>query len=139
MNYDRGVCKQCEKWSACNHPCNDFLDAKLEYDLAKKNKNIEFALDNYRGNRIEDEEVTDIEDVLDYSVEDIKWVQVINGKLPYTELISKDALLDFLVSENETYCKENNLCEICRNPLEPITEYEDGMISERYWACKHGC
>jgi len=124
--------------------CPEYLDQKLEQDLAKKNRDIEFALDTYRGKKVEKEiEVIDINDVLDYSVEDDIWAKVINGKLPYTELISKNAFLDFLITENEEYCNANNLCEVCRSPLEIKEEQEEvcGSIrtSEIIFVCPRGC
>ncbi|HEY8803994.1 MAG TPA: hypothetical protein VIM42_02610 [Clostridium sp.] len=43
------VCEQCEKEDSCSMACPEYLDQKLEQDLAKKNRDIEFSLSKYRG------------------------------------------------------------------------------------------
>ena len=85
----------------------------------------------------------DICDFLEYNVEDIEWLRCINGQIPYTELIDKNALLSYLENENEKYCNDNGLCVICRNPLikkEQIEEYWGSKMTIGYdWVCEHEC
>ena len=81
----------------------------------------------------------DICDFLEYNVEDIEWLRCINGQISILDLIDKSAFLSYLEDKNEKYCEDNGLCKVCRNPLKEYIEYEDGMPSERYWACSYGC
>ena len=88
-------------------------------------------------------EVIDIEDFLEYQVDDIMWLRVLSGRVPITELIDKEAFKDFLKSENDQYCNANGLCEECRSPLERFPTYEEVCGSRRLveveYRCPHGC
>jgi len=96
---------------------------------------------NDKNNNINED--TNIENFLEYSVEDIIWARVANEKINYSEIIDKNALLSYFKEKNEKYCAENCLCEVCRNPLTEFTEYEDicgsMQISEIYYSCPNGC
>jgi len=142
MNYNRGVCKQCEKWSACFQPCNDFLDAKLEYDLAKKNRLIEFALNNYRGKKIIKESTVmfgDINSLMVYDVSNEKYLQIVNKLIDPRRAIDMSLLVSYMREQNSIYCKEEYLCETCHSHLREMTEMIDGFIVARNMECPHGC
>ena len=84
-----------------------------------------------------------IEDFLEFSVENAEWLRVCNSQIPYTELLDKNALQEYFKSENDKYCKEQGLCAICRNPLEKFDSYEEVSGSQRLieveFRCPYGC
>jgi len=86
---------------------------------------------------------TDLESILDYTVENDMWLKVLNGRVPYTELIDKSSFLSYLEEENERYCLENGLCVTCRSLLqerEQIEEYcGSRMVVGRYLQCPNNC
>ncbi|HEY8889432.1 MAG TPA: hypothetical protein VIM70_04205, partial [Clostridium sp.] len=135
-------CKQCEKWSACFQPCNDFLDAKLEYDLAKKNRLIELSLNNYRGKKIIKESTVmfdDINSIMEIDVDNPLYLLICNHLIDPRRAVDFHALVLYMQEQNKDYCNDLNLCPECRSELKEFVETEDGMPSERYWACSHGC
>ena len=67
----------------------------------------------------------DIKDYLNYNIEDIEWLEVLNGKYPLMKLIDRNSLMRYIEFENEKYCLENKLCTSCRTPLETYKHYED--------------
>lgn len=84
----------------------------------------------------------DIENFLEYNVEDDAWLDACNNITSWTNLIDVDAFREYLLIENEKYCKNNDLCSECRAPLKLFIEHEDicGSMqeSERYWSCPSG-
>lgn len=89
------------------------------------------------------EEINDIEDFLEYQVEDIIWLRVANNLVPYTELINRDYLINYIKERNQKFCEDNGLCSECRSPLVERVEFEEiwgsKQESERYWCCPRGC
>jgi hypothetical protein len=81
----------------------------------------------------------DIEDFLEYDVSRWEYFLVMKGKKSFVELIDRSSFLFYLEEQNRIYCEQEGLCPECRNSLKEFTEYEDGMISEMYWACSKGC
>jgi len=143
VDYNISPCKKCERFaSSCDFPCQQYSDAELEQDLAKKNRDIELSYE------IEKETVkvnndTDIENFLDYSVEDIEWFQILNGKRTFNELFDKKALLEMMWKKHEKYCEDNGLCPECRGFMEKYPSYEDvrgakGLVEYEY-KCSKGC
>ena len=86
---------------------------------------------------------TNIEDILDYSVDSEIWLRVLNGKIAFTELICKDSFLAYVEEQNEKYCNDNGLCAECRSSLVEKDEHEEicgsRRVSERLLVCRNGC
>ncbi len=66
-----------------------------------------------------------LEDYLDYNVEDPEWLEILNGKLALFQIINRNSLMRYIEFKNEKYCLENNLCTNCRTPLETNKHYEE--------------
>ena len=66
-----------------------------------------------------------IEDYLNYNVEDPEWLEVINGKLSLSQMINSNSLMRYIEIQNEKYCLQNNLCANCRTPLIEHKHYEE--------------
>ena len=81
----------------------------------------------------------EIKDLLTCSVGDAEYLQVINHLRMPSSIIDWNYFLQYLTKKNAEYAKERGLCEVCYQPLKEFTEMEDGMPSERYFACKNGC
>ena len=99
--------------------------------------------DNGVSNIYDYDDVNDISDFLEYGVEDVEWLRVCNSQIPYTELIDKNAIRDYLVEKNSQYCEKNGLCEICRNPLKRYDLSEEVWGSKQVvgyeYSCEFGC
>jgi hypothetical protein len=80
-----------------------------------------------------------IENFLEYSVENDEWLEILNNPKKLSTIVSWDSLFRYMVSEHEKYCAENCLCETCRSELVEYTEYVDEKISDMYWSCPNGC
>jgi len=130
------MCNMCDraKNSSCNFPCNDYADYMYNQSL-KNNINEDVSDDLLKNNKCSN----DIADFLEYDVESLEWLMVLNNKVPYTTLFNESAIFDYLNSESEKYCNQEGICHECRNPLKEFIEYEDGRIIERYLACPNGC
>ena len=130
MNYCENI--KCKRINSCDYPCEPYTDYIINLSL---NKN----------NIIQDKQnkllpiCNDIADFLEYGVESLEWLMVLNNKVPYTTLFNESSIFDYLNSESEKYCDQEGICHECRTPLKEFIEYEDGIISERYWACGNGC
>ncbi len=82
----------------------------------------------------------DINEILEYNVENPEFLEILNENMPLYQIISWSSLHIAMKEMNEKYCAEQCLCEKCRTPLEEFTEYDaDGRISGMYWSCKNGC
>jgi len=167
VDYDISPCKKCDRIASCDFPCQQYSDAELEHDLAKKNRDIEFSDDVFENiyvrenpkyyndllksiRQLKSNDVgvkvgndTDIENFLDYSVEDIIWLHVLKGKVAFTQLFDKNSFLTYLEEENDKYCERNGLCNECRSPLERQESYEEVCGSRRLvevdYRCSRGC
>jgi len=132
MNYCENI--KCNRISSCDYPCEPYTDYIINLSLKKGN------IENKKENEIMD---YNIEDILEYDVEDISWLMVLNGKIPFTELIDKTAFLEYLENKNNKYCSDNGLCNVCRNPLKEFESYEDvfgsSQLIEREYICQYGC
>jgi len=126
--YEDAICNECPRFDYCEFPCEEYSHLKLKKDLAEKKIEIVNAYED-----------NDISDFLEFGVESIEWLRVCNSQIPYTELLDKNAFHEYFRSENEKYCEEQGICNVCRNPLIEFAEKEDGMTSEKYWACSYGC
>jgi len=129
MNYCDNI--KCLRINLCDYPCEPYTDYIINLSL-KKNNVVEIE------NKLLPN-CNDISDFLEYDVESLEWLMVINNKVPYTTLFNESAIFDYLNSESEKYCNQEGICHECRSPLKEFIEYEDGMISERYLACENGC
>lgn len=138
LKYVLKMCSQCprEIENKCDFPCQEALDELREIESEEQNKSTLLR-------DCSDCEDNDISNFLEFNVTDIEWLRVINGKIPYTTLIDKDAFLSYLERENEKYCNDNGLCLVCRNPLvkeQQIEEYcGSKMVVNEYWVCPYGC
>ena len=132
------MCNMCDraKNSSCNFPCNDYTDYMYNQSL-KNNINEDDRNINRSDNSLNNDCNNDIADFLEYNVESLEWLMVLNNKIPYTTLFNESAIFDYLNSESEKYCDQEGLCHECRSPLKEFIEYEDGRIVERYWACSN--
>ena len=81
----------------------------------------------------------DINSLMVYDVSDEKYLQICNKLIDPRRAIDMSLLVDYMREQNSIYCKEENLCESCHSHLKEFVEYEDGMVSQRYWGCSHGC
>jgi len=134
IDYNNEICDKCTRISSCTHPCSNYQDYMFIHNLEKAYKE-EILIDNV-DYKCKD---NDISDFLEFGVESIEWLRVCNSQITYTELLDKNALQEYFKSENEKYCEEQGICNVCRNPLIEFTEKEDGMTSEKYWNCSYGC
>lgn len=155
IDYTCPICKDCDRYpNACDHPCQKYSDYQLNYYLTQQAENVKRTIERLDGKGVKTDNISDncntyddtdtnIESILDYSVEDIIWVRVLNQQIPYTELINKNAFYDYLNEQNIKYCEDNCLCSVCRTPLVEKVEMEEiwGSMqeSERYWHCPYGC
>ena len=138
------MCNMCEraKSSSCNFPCNNYADYMYNQSLKNniyKDDRRESVSDDSLNHNHENKCNNDISDFLEYGVESLEWLMVLNNKVPYTTLFNESSIFDYLNSESEKYCDQEGICHECRTPLKEFIEYEDGIISERYWACGNGC
>ena len=130
MNYCENI--KCKRINSCDYPCEPYTDYIINLSL---NKN----------NIIQDKQnkllpiCNDIADFLEYGVESLEWLMVLNNKVPYTTLFNESSIFDYLNSESEKYCDQEGICHECRSSLKEFIDYEDGRIVERYLACPNGC
>ena len=124
------ICSQCSRVDICEFPCNDYAD--YMYNKSLKNNINESESNN-------DNDGNDIENFLEYDVSDNIWLKIINKEIPIIEILDENAFYEYFTNENVKYCDQEGLCSECRTPLKEFIEYEDGIISERYWACGNGC
>lgn len=165
MDYFNSVCQTCDRRTSCLYPCQEYVDFYREQDLKEQEKynnqkdihilhlNVDHLTDEKKqeimrtieecSGRLEVSNMNmsissgdDIENFLEYEVENIEWLRCLNGQIPILDILDKNTIYEYLREQNEKYCEEQSLCPICRNPLK---EYKDEMINERYWACQYGC
>ena len=136
-------CRKCDRESKCTYPCED---AYNEFKMQNP-QNQENSLCNEKYNqpvaRVSDYCDNSIEDFLEFGVESIEWLRVVNCQIAFTELLDKNALQEYFKSENEKYCEEQGICNVCRNPLEKFDSYEEVCGSKRLveieFRCPYGC
>jgi len=150
-------CRKCDRESSCTYPCED---AYNEFKMQNPN-NKENSLCNEKYNqpvaRVSEDDTYDkttllcgcekdennIEDFLEFSVENVEWLRVCNNQIQYTELLDKNAFDEYFKFENDKYCEENGLCTVCRNPLEKFDSYEEvsgsRQLVEIDFRCRYGC
>jgi hypothetical protein len=80
-----------------------------------------------------------IDNFLEYSVENDEWLQIINGLRRPSDIICWNSLLQFMTEQNKKFCAKHCLCESCRSELNEYTEYVDEIISDIYHSCPNGC
>jgi len=128
------ICSQCSRVDICEFPCNDYAD--YMYNKSLKNNIGESESNN-------DNDGNDIENFLEYDVSNDIWIKFINKEIPLIEILDKNALYDYLETENEKYCKQEGICPECRGNLILKVEYEEiwgsKRESERYLVCENGC
>jgi len=127
MNYCENI--KCQRISLCDYPCEPYTDYIINLSL-KKNNVVENKLLPI---------CNDIADFLEYDVSDNIWLKIINKEIPIIEMLDENTFYEYFTNENIKYCDQEGLCSECRTPLKEFIEYEDGIISERYWACGNGC
>ena len=146
-------CRKCDRESSCTYPCEDaYNEFKMQNPqnqenlLCNETYNQPVAMvseDNTYDKTTHslgcEKDENNIEDFLEFSVENVEWLRVCNSQIQYTELLDKNALLEYFKSKNDKYCEEQGICNVCRNPLIEFAEKEDGMTSEKYWTCSYGC
>ncbi|OHD22841.1 MAG: hypothetical protein A2Y34_04435 [Spirochaetes bacterium GWC1_27_15] len=158
INYHMSICRDCEREACCNYPCQEYSDQKRNQYKAQEAENIRKTiewLNREEQNKVNErlgemdmnvcdcDDSNDIENFLEYSVENVEWLRCINGQIPYTELIDKNALLSYLEECNERHCDQNGLCEVCRTPLveaeESRGEHFGTSCGEVMWHCPNNC
>lgn len=170
VNYFNQICRPCNRKESCLEHCQEYLDyldrvpnnenkrdihiLKVDHLTHEKKEELMKLIEQYSGRleisdmdfgdvRVEYNDGIGIDDLFEYSVEDQIWINIINEKVHYTEIVDKDALLNYLVECNEKYCNEQGLCHVCRTPLVEKTEMEEiwgsMQTSEKYWCCPNGC
>jgi len=122
----------------------DINDAnKFELALEKDRFRLENEIKEFNIKKKQIANMTDIEDVLDYSVDSHMWLLAVKGKIPFTDLIDNGIFLAYLEDENEKFCEVERLCTECRSHMERQEQKEEicGSIrtSEVLWACSRGC
>ena len=78
----------------------------------------------------------DIENFLEYDVQNDEWLQCINGEIHLLELLDENSILEYLKEKNKKYCDERCLCSKCR---ETLVEYSQGEYEDVYWSCLNHC
>jgi len=150
-------CRKCDRESSCTYPCEDaYNEFKMQNPQNQENSLCNETYNQPIARVSEDDtynktthscgcekDENNIEDFLEFSVENVEWLRVVNSKISYTELIDKSAFLSYLEGKNEKYCEENGLCIVCRNPLEKFDSYEEVSGSRRLveieFRCPYGC
>lgn len=88
-------------------------------------------------------DITDIDDILEYTVEDPEWLQICNGLRMPNGIIDWRALLDYMVERNLKYCDDLRLCNVCRRNLVLVKESRGEHFGvdcfETVWHCPNGC
>jgi hypothetical protein len=80
-----------------------------------------------------------IENFLEYSVENDEWLQILNNPKQLSTIICWDSLYQYMIEKNKEFCDKRCLCESCRSPIKENIEYVDGLISDIQWSCENGC
>jgi len=134
MSYEEdAMCRKCDRKSNCEYPCEQYTD----YILNKALINMDDTENKKENNSMDDTNI-DIEDILTYSIESAEFLQAVNGLINPKNVISENLLLMVLTNINEEYCKENNLCEICRCEFEDYDDHSEHFgtpVSERISGC----
>jgi hypothetical protein len=136
------VCAKCprEIENKCDYPCTDAMEEFRAKNRHQENKPKESDISS-QFNKVSYD--NDISGFIEYDVSSLEYFQIMKGRKPFIDLISKSSLLDYMYEENEKYCKENGLCPECRIPLERYESKEEiwGSVqtAEVYWHCPRGC
>jgi len=133
MNYCENI--KCNRINLCDYPCEPYTDYIINLSLMK---NIPVGIENkLLSNCINCK--SNIEDYFEYEVSDDMWNKIIDKEIPLIELFDQNAVYDYISSEYENFCKQEGICSECKMPLKEFIEMEDGIVSERYFACGNGC
>ena len=127
MNYCENI--KCNRINSCDYPCEPYTDYIINLSLKKNSLGQNKLLPTSN----------DIENFLEYDVSDNIWLKIINREIPIIEILDENVFYEYFTNENIKYCDQEGLCSECRTPLKEFIEYEDGIISERHWACGNGC
>jgi len=148
-------CRKCGRESKCTYPCED---AYNEFKMQNP-QNQENSLCNEKYNqpvaRVSEDNTYDkttlsygckdeIEDILEWSVDQPEFLQIINGLRKPSDIISWKDLLYIMTEKNIKYCSDNGLCEICHSELKLVQDRGEvwgarNVVVGEYSSCPNGC
>lgn len=65
---------------------------------------------------------TNIEDILEFEVDQAEYLQIVNGLRTPSQAIDFKKLLDYMSEQNYNHCDNNNLCKTCHSELQEVKE-----------------
>jgi len=134
INYNNEICDKCTRISSCTHPCSSYQDYMFIHNLEKAYKE-----ENVNDYKCKDE----IEDILEWSVDQPEYLQIVNGLRKPSDIISWKDLLYIMTEKNIKYCSDNDLCEVCHSPLVDEKQVEEycgcRMVVGVHGACPNNC